>query len=73
MRAWPTQVLIDPRGYVVGTATGEGHGARLEEVIEAVAAVFAEEGTLDRTPRPLSPEVTAPAGTLAFPGQGARR
>jgi sugar lactone lactonase YvrE len=69
VRAWPTQVLIDPRGYVVGTATGEGHGAQLEEVIEAVATVFAEEGTLDRTPRPLSPETTAPAGTLAFPGK----
>ena len=40
VRAWPTQVLIDPRGYVVGTATGEGHGAQLEEVITAVAAVF---------------------------------
>jgi len=69
VRAWPTQVLIDPRGYVVGTATGEGHGAQLEEVIEAVATVFDDEGTLDRTPRALSPEMTAPAGTLAFPGK----
>ena len=23
-RAWPTQVLIDPEGYVVGSASGEG-------------------------------------------------
>ncbi len=46
VRAWPTQVLIDPRGYVVGTATGEGHGAQLEEVIAAVIAVFDEAGTL---------------------------
>ena len=23
-RAWPTQVLIDPEGYVVATASGEG-------------------------------------------------
>jgi DNA-binding beta-propeller fold protein YncE len=69
VRAWPTQVLIDPRGYVVGTATGEGHSAQLEEVIEAVATVFAEQGTLDRTPRPLSIEPTPPVGTLAFPGK----
>jgi sugar lactone lactonase YvrE len=62
-------VLIDPRGYVVGTATGEGYGARFEEVIEAVATVFADEGTLDRTPRPLSPESAAATGTLAFPGK----
>ena len=69
VRAWPTQVLIDPRGYVVGTATGEGHGARLEEVIAAVAAVFEAEGGLDRTPHPLTPETAAPDGLLAFPGK----
>ncbi|WP_396624294.1 thioredoxin-like domain-containing protein [Luteitalea sp.] len=69
VRAWPTQVLIDPRGYVVGTATGEGHGAQLEEVITAVAAVFEQEGLLDRTPRPLSPEDRAIDGPLAFPGK----
>jgi thiol-disulfide isomerase/thioredoxin len=69
VRAWPTQVLIDPRGYVVGTATGEGHGAQLEEVITAVIAVFDEAGTLDRTPRPLSPGDTADDGFLAFPGK----
>ena len=62
-------MLIDPRGYVVGTATGEGHGAQLEEVITAVAAVFDQEGTLDRTPRPLTPEATSGAGPLAFPGK----
>ena len=69
VRAWPTQVLIDPRGYVVGTATGEGHGAQLEEVIAAVSMVFDEAGTLDRTPRPLAPEATAHDGPLAFPGK----
>jgi sugar lactone lactonase YvrE len=62
-------VLIDPRGYVVGTATGEGHGAQLEEVITAVIAVFDDEGTLDRTPRARSPDHTAHAGLIAFPGK----
>ncbi len=69
VRAWPTQVLIDPRGYVVGTATGEGHGAQLEEAIAAVVAVFDEAGTLDRTRRLHVPEVTAHDGPLAFPGK----
>ena len=69
VRAWPTQVLIDPRGYVVGTATGEGHGAQLEEVIAAVIGVFEQEGTLDRTPRPLAPVDRAADGPLAFPGK----
>lgn len=69
VRAWPTQVLIDPRGYVVGTATGEGHGAQLEEAIAAVIQVFEEEGTLDRTPRALAPLDRAADGPLAFPGK----
>jgi len=69
VRAWPTQVLIDPRGYVVGTATGEGHGAQLEEAIAAVVAVFDEAGTLDRTRRLHVPDVTAHDGPLAFPGK----
>lgn len=69
VRAWPTQVLIDPRGYVVGTASGEGHGAKLEEAIEAVAAVFEQEGALDRTPRARWPAAAAPSGPLAFPGK----
>lgn len=69
VRAWPTQVLIDPRGYVVGTATGEGHGAQLEEAIAAVIGVFEQEGTLDRSPRPLAPVGRAADGPLAFPGK----
>ena len=69
VRAWPTQVLIDPRGYVVGTATGEGHGAQLEEAIDAVVAVFDREGTLDRSPRRLTPDAMAHDGPLAFPGK----
>ena len=69
VRAWPTQVLIDPRGYVVGTATGEGHGAQLEEAIQAVIVVFDQEGALDRRPLRLTPEATASAGPLAFPGK----
>ena len=73
VRAWPTQVLIDPRGYVVGTATGEGHGAQLEEVIEAVAAVF------DRGGHARSHAAAAVAGGhrgrrhAGVPRQGARR
>jgi len=69
VRAWPTQVLIDPRGYVVGTATGEGHGARLEEAIAAVIAVFEQEGALDRSSRALAPLDRAADGPLAFPGK----
>ncbi len=30
VRAWPTQVLIDPAGYIVGAASGEGHGEQFD-------------------------------------------
>src|SRR5215207_7578206 len=30
VRAWPTQVLIDPAGYVVGSISGEGHYETLD-------------------------------------------
>ncbi|HUL73436.1 MAG TPA: thioredoxin-like domain-containing protein [Vicinamibacterales bacterium] len=69
-RAWPTQVLIDPEGYVVATASGEGNAPAFDRAIAAVRDVFEEQGKLDRTPLALSPERERLAmGTLAFPGK----
>ena len=69
-RAWPTQVLIDPEGYVVATASGEGKAEAFDQAIAAVAAFFDEKKQLDRRPLPLSPERLAIEGsTLAFPGK----
>ncbi|MFI5176993.1 MAG: thioredoxin-like domain-containing protein [Vicinamibacterales bacterium] len=69
-RAWPTQVLIDPEGYVVATASGEGNAAAFDRAIAAVIHVFDEHAKLDRTPIALSPERERLAmGTLAFPGK----
>jgi DNA-binding beta-propeller fold protein YncE len=50
IRAWPTQVLIDPAGYIVGAASGEGHGEQFDMAIAAVIQVFEERGELDRRP-----------------------
>src|SRR4029453_8448180 len=50
VRAWPTLVLIDPAGYVVATAAGEGHGGALDRAIAAVIAGFDERRALDRRP-----------------------
>ncbi|MGI8671034.1 MAG: thioredoxin-like domain-containing protein [Luteitalea sp.] len=69
VRAWPTQVLIDPRGYIVGTATGEGHAVQLDAAITALETTFEAQGTLARTPRPATPEATSHEGELAFPGK----
>lgn len=69
-RAWPTQVLIDPEGYVVATASGEGKGEAFDEAIGAVIQFFDEQGKIDRRPIPLAPErERLRASTLAFPGK----
>src|SRR4249920_1464630 len=54
-RAWPTQVLIDPEGYVVGTASGEGNADAFDRAIAAVVHIFDEQGKIDRAPIALSP------------------
>jgi thiol-disulfide isomerase/thioredoxin len=65
VRAWPTLVVIDPDGYVVAMASGEGNGQALGGVIErllegrddlAVGAAYA----------PLAPRSES---ALAFPGK----
>lgn len=69
-RAWPTQVLIDPEGYVVASASGEGHADGFDRAIAAVIQVFDEKGLIDRTPLPLAPARERLAtSTLAFPGK----
>jgi thiol-disulfide isomerase/thioredoxin len=69
-RAWPTQVLIDPEGYVVATASGEGHAEGFDRAIEAVIHVFDEQGKIDRTPLAMSPERARLAALpLRFPGK----
>jgi DNA-binding beta-propeller fold protein YncE len=76
VRAWPTQVLIDPSGHIVGAASGEGHGEQFDRAITAVIHVFEERGELDRRPLDqfLQTSRTAAAATgtnspLMFPGK----
>ena len=69
-RAWPTLVLIDPEGYVVGTSSGEGNGQAFDDAIAAVIQVFDEAGKIDRTPIATSLErERLNASALAFPGK----
>lgn len=68
VRAWPTLVLIDPEGYVVAQASGEGHAAGLAEVVRDLVATHEAKGTLRRGDAPYVPP--PPAGTaLRFPGK----
>ncbi|HVF68794.1 MAG TPA: thioredoxin-like domain-containing protein [Pyrinomonadaceae bacterium] len=70
VQAWPTLVLIDPAGYVVGKASGEGHYAVLDKAIGQLVEDARKRGTLDERPLKLALE-RAKVGDLplAFPGK----
>jgi len=68
MRAWPTQVLIDPKGVPLGKVTGEGNYELLDSVIGDLLQEFKPE--LDPTPLPLSLEKERlEKSLLAAPGK----
>ena len=70
VRAWPSRVIIDPAGYIVGAASGEGNYEGFEQAIAAVIKVFDERGELDRRPLPTALETDGLAETaLRFPGK----
>lgn len=70
IQAWPTQVLIDPAGYVIGTVSGEGHLELLDKAIGTAVEDFRKRGELKETPLQLSLE-RAKVGDLplSFPGK----
>jgi thiol-disulfide isomerase/thioredoxin len=70
VRAWPTLVVIDPAGYVVGYASGEGNYDVLDKAVAELADDARRRGTLDERPLKLALE-KAKTGDLplAFPGK----
>jgi thiol-disulfide isomerase/thioredoxin len=70
VRAWPTQVLIDPAGYVVGKVEGEGNYEAIDDAIATTLAEFRKRGELNEQPLKLTLE-RAKVGDmpLAFPGK----
>ena len=68
VRAWPTLVLIDPEGYVVAQAAGEGQVPALDAMLAALVAEHEARGTLRRGDAPpLAPREDT--GTLRFPAK----
>ncbi|MGI9646926.1 MAG: thioredoxin-like domain-containing protein [Acidimicrobiia bacterium] len=68
--AWPTTVLIDPAGNVVGGHSGEGVYEVTAPVIEVLVAEFEFNGGLDRTPIEFAREVDGrPETILSYPGK----
>jgi len=70
VRAWPTQVLIDPAGYIVGGVSGEGNYDVIDQAIAKVVEEFRSKGLLNEEPLKLVLE-RAKVGDLplAFPGK----
>jgi thiol-disulfide isomerase/thioredoxin len=64
VKAWPTLVLIDPDGYVVAQAAGEGQVSALDETIAAIVPNY----ELRRGDGPYVPRRPEPS-TLRFPAK----
>jgi thiol-disulfide isomerase/thioredoxin len=70
VRAWPTLMLIDPEGKLIGYFSGEGVYEPFDQLIQKVIETFDARGKIDRAPLKLKLErAKAPAGVLAFPGK----
>lgn len=69
VRAWPTQVLIDPAGYVIGGVSGEGNYEVIDQTIAKVAEEFRRKGELNEVPLKLILE-RAKVGDLPLASPG---
>jgi thiol-disulfide isomerase/thioredoxin len=68
VKAWPTLVVIDPEGYVVHVAAGEGHADALRRVIGELVGIHTAKGTLRAGGDPYVPAAAADTD-LRFPGK----
>ncbi|MEJ1931763.1 thioredoxin-like domain-containing protein, partial [Nostoc sp. NIES-2111] len=71
VRAWPTLMVIDPKGYVVGYISGEGNRDVLDELITQIIQEHQNQGTINFQELSLTLEKQRqPLITpLAFPGK----
>ena len=70
MNAWPSFIVIDPEGRIVGRHSGEGIYAVFDEVIGSMIDTFERRGTLRRQPLEFTAGSTVrPRAALRFPGK----
>ncbi|WP_414754938.1 thioredoxin-like domain-containing protein [Anabaena sp. CCY 9910] len=74
VRAWPTLMVIDPKGYVIGYVSGEGNRDKLDQLITQViqehqgAINFQQLSlTLEKQRQPLITPLAFPGKVLATP------
>ncbi|HSR50509.1 MAG TPA: thioredoxin-like domain-containing protein [Acidobacteriota bacterium] len=70
VKAWPTLVLIDPEGYIVGYASGEGNLELLDKTIARLIEMHREKGTLDEAPK--APDAKQAVSRSEAAGQATR-
>jgi sugar lactone lactonase YvrE len=71
VRAWPTVVLVDPAGKVVGQQAGEIDAWDFIPILDAMSAGFERQGLLDRSPlqAPAPETLRAPGCLLRYPSK----
>jgi hypothetical protein len=68
--AWPTLIVVDPFGYVIGAHAGEFTADMLAPFIRSAVAAAESRGSLERSPSMLTPDVPNQLpGRLRFPGK----
>jgi len=67
--AWPTLVLIDPAGNLVGGHAGEGVYPLFQPIIASLAAEFEAKGELNPKPLPVALDAEPSAAVLSYPGK----
>ncbi len=69
-RAWPTLVLINPNGKIIGTHSGEGIYDLFDNIIGQAVKYFDAKGELTHGPLTFAPEEARTMTTvLSFPGK----
>ena len=70
VNAWPTIVVIDPRGYVIGQHAGEFTLEEMEPFLSRTIAASEAAGHLRRAPEQVRPDApTIAPGVLRYPGK----
>lgn len=71
VRAWPTLMVIDPKGYVIGYVSGEGNQDVLDQLIEQLIQEHQEQGMINFQELSLALEKQRQPliSPLAFPGK----
>lgn len=68
VRAWPSFMLINPTGRIVGTHSGEGIYPLFDPIITKLITYFDQKGILNRT-QPTQNRQLPPQQIVSFPGK----